>query len=34
LPYLLRYLRYGLVGLWIAGLAPWLFMRLKLTPQK
>lgn len=31
IPYLLRYLRYGLIGLWIAFLAPWLFIRLKLA---
>lgn len=30
-PYLLRYLRYGLIGLWIAYLAPWLFIRLRLA---
>lgn len=29
-PYLLRYLRYGLIGLWVAYLAPWLFVRLRL----
>lgn len=34
LPYLLRYLRYTLVGFWVSGLAPWLFIQLKLaTPQ-
>jgi len=26
----LRYLRYGLVGLWISGIAPWIFIKLKL----
>ena len=31
IPLLLRYLRYGLVGLWITALAPWLFMRLRLA---
>lgn len=31
LPYLLRYLRYGLVGLWISGIAPLLFVRFKLA---
>jgi membrane-associated phospholipid phosphatase len=30
-PYLLRYLRYGLIGLWIAFGAPWLFIRLRLA---
>ncbi len=28
--YVLRYFRYTLVGLWISGLAPWLFIRLDL----
>jgi membrane-associated phospholipid phosphatase len=31
LPYLLRYIRYALVGFWISGLAPWLFMRVKIA---
>jgi membrane-associated phospholipid phosphatase len=31
LAYLLRYLRYALVGLWVSGLAPWLFVRLGLA---
>jgi membrane-associated phospholipid phosphatase len=31
LPYLLRYLRYFLIGLWVAFLAPWLFVRLNLA---
>ena len=31
LPYLLRYIRYGLAGLWISGLAPWLFQRFRLA---
>ena len=31
IPYLLRYLRYALIGLWIAYLAPWLFIRLNLA---
>jgi membrane-associated phospholipid phosphatase len=31
--YSLRYLRYALVGFWIAGLAPWLFVRLNLATQ-
>ena len=30
-PYMLRYLRYGLVGLWVSGLAPMIFIRLKLA---
>jgi hypothetical protein len=30
-PYLLRYLRYALIGLWIAYAAPWLFIRLNLA---
>lgn len=33
-PYLLRYLRYGLIGLWIAYLAPWFFIQLKLANFK
>jgi hypothetical protein len=28
--WMLRYLRYGLVGLWISGIAPWTFVKLKL----
>lgn len=31
LPYLLRYFRYGLVGLWITGLAPLAFIRFRLA---
>lgn len=31
LPYLLRYLRYALVGLWITGLAPLAFIRFRLA---
>ena len=31
IPYLLRYLRYALIGLWIAFLAPWLFIRMQLA---
>ena len=31
LAYSLRYLRYALVGFWVAGLAPWVFLRLKLA---
>ncbi len=30
LPYALRYFRYTLVGLWVTGLAPWLFVRMGL----
>jgi len=31
LPFILRYIRYGLVGVWVTGLAPLLFLRLKLA---
>lgn len=31
LPYLLRYLRYTIIGLWISGIAPVLFKRIKLA---
>lgn len=31
--YLLRYLRYALVGLWVSALAPWSFMRLGLAAR-
>jgi len=31
LAFLLRYLRYGMVGFWVAGLAPRIFIRLKLA---
>ena len=31
LPYLLRYVRYSLIGLWISGLAPLIFIRLNLA---
>lgn len=34
LPYLLRFVRYALVGVWIAALAPMLFIRLKLAEVK
>ncbi len=30
-PYVLRYLRFALIGLWISAGAPWLFMKLKLA---
>jgi hypothetical protein len=33
-PYLLRYMRYALVGLWVAYLAPALFIRLKIARTK
>jgi membrane-associated phospholipid phosphatase len=32
--YLLRYFRYALVGWWVAGGAPWVFMRLDLAKQR
>lgn len=31
LSYVLRYLRYALIGIWVAGGAPWTFLRLKLA---
>lgn len=31
LPFVLRYLRYALVGIWVTGLAPFLFVRLRLA---
>jgi len=31
--YLLRYIRYLLVGLWVAGGAPWIFVRFKLAER-
>lgn len=31
IPYLLRYLRFALVGLWVSAGAPWLFLKLKLA---
>jgi hypothetical protein len=31
LPITFRYLRYGLVGLWVSAGAPWLFIRMKLA---
>jgi len=30
-PFVLRYLRYALVGIWVTGLAPYLFVRLRLA---
>ena len=32
-PYVLRYLRYGLMGLWVAGVAPYLFIRFGLAER-
>jgi hypothetical protein len=29
--YALRYIRYALVGFWISGLAPWIFVKLKIA---
>jgi hypothetical protein len=34
LAYALRYVRYALVGIWVSGLAPWIFIRLKLAESK
>jgi membrane-associated phospholipid phosphatase len=34
IPMVLRYLRYGLVGLWVTGLAPLIFRLLKLIPPR
>jgi len=34
LAYALRYVRYALVGIWVSGLAPWVFIRLKLAESK
>jgi hypothetical protein len=34
LPFLLRYIRYTLVGCWISGLAPLLFIRLRLAKAR
>lgn len=33
-PYGLRYIRYAMIGLWVTGLAPWLFIRLNLANPK
>jgi membrane-associated phospholipid phosphatase len=33
LSYVLRYLRYALIGIWVAGGAPWAFLRLKLAQK-
>jgi hypothetical protein len=29
--YSIRYIRYALIGFWISGFAPWLFIKLKLA---
>jgi membrane-associated phospholipid phosphatase len=34
LAYVLRYLRYSLIGFWVAGGAPWTFIRLKLAEKR
>jgi uncharacterized membrane protein YGL010W len=31
LPFILRYIRYTLVGAWVSAGAPWIFVRLKLA---
>jgi membrane-associated phospholipid phosphatase len=33
LPLALRYIRYALIGAWVAGAAPWLFIRMKLAEK-
>jgi hypothetical protein len=33
LPYILRYIRYVLVGAWISAGAPWIFVKLKLAKK-
>lgn len=33
-PYVLRYLRFAIIGMWITAGAPWLFMKLKLAPKQ
>jgi hypothetical protein len=33
LPLALRYVRYALIGAWVAGAAPWLFIRMKLAEK-
>jgi hypothetical protein len=33
IPYILRYIRYFLVGAWISGAAPWIFIRLNLAQK-
>jgi hypothetical protein len=32
--YILRYIRYALIGFWMAGFAPWLFVKLKLAHHR
>ncbi len=32
--YIIRYLRYAVIGFWISGLAPWVFLKLKLASSK
>ena len=34
LPYLLRFIRYGLIGLWVTALAPLLFIKIRLATHK
>ncbi len=34
LPYLMRYIRYCLVGVWVSAGAPWLFVRMKLAKPR
>lgn len=34
LPWLLRYLRYALIGFWVTGAAPWLFIKWNLAVRK
>ena len=34
LPYILRFVRYTMVGWWVSGGAPWLFFRFKLVPSQ
>jgi hypothetical protein len=34
LAYALRYLRYGLTGAWVTGIAPWVFQQLKLAQTR
>jgi len=29
--YILRYIRYALIGFWMSGFAPWLFVKIKLA---
>ena len=34
IPIILRYIRYALVGVWVSGLAPLLFIKLRLSAPK